>query len=367
MRAPTMSERRFAPFLRADLAELRSYQPLPGTFEVRLDGNEPPPLLTPDAAAALSAAMVKAPFNRYPDAHATELRAAIAEAYGARPEEVLAGVGSDEVIALLLTALDRPQGKNPEPTIVTPSPTFVMYRLSARARGFKVIEVPLDDAWDLDVRGMVRAVEFAQPNIVFIASPNNPTSRLMSLDRLEAFLAATPGPLVVLDEAYVDFAPRNQRALREKYPNVALLGTLSKVGFAALRVGWMIGPPELVSEVDKVRQPYNLPVPSQRGATYVLQHLRDEMTRMAGVVKAERDRLATALTGLGFDVTPSDANFLWIAAKGPAEAVAQGLSARGVLIKSFHASGGRLARRVRITVGLAQENDRLLDEIARCV
>jgi histidinol-phosphate aminotransferase len=361
-----MSQRRFASFLRADLADLRSYQPLPGAFEVRLDGNEPPSLLSPEAATALSAAMA-APFNRYPDAQAAELRAAIAEAYGARPEEVLAGVGSDEVIALLLTALDRPQGKNPEPTIVTPSPTFVMYRLTARARGFKVVEVPLDDAWDLDVRGMIRAVEFAQPNIVFIATPNNPTSNSMSLSRLEAFLAATPGPLVVIDEAYVDFARQKQRVLREKYPNVALLGTLSKVGFAALRVGWVVGPAELVAEVDKVRQPYNLPVASQRSATYVLRHLRDEVTRIAGVVVTERDRLFAALTALGLDVTPSDANFLWVATKGPAEALVEILAARGVLIKSFHSSGGRLARRVRITVGLVEENDRLLDEIARCV
>jgi histidinol-phosphate aminotransferase len=361
-----MPERRFAPFLRADLAELRSYEPRPGVFEVRLDANEPPPLLSAEASAALAAAMVPPAFNRYPDARATELRAAIAESSGARPEEILVGVGSDEVIALLLTALDRPQGKKAAPAIVTPSPTFVMYRLSARARGFNVVEVPLDADWDLDVRGMSRAVEFAEPNIVFIATPNNPTGRSMSLDRLEAFLAATPGPLVVIDEAYVDFARQKQGALRDKYPNVALLRTLSKVGFASLRVGWMIGPAELVAEVDKVRQPYNLPVPSQRGATYVLRHLQAEIGRIAAGVTAERERLGAALASQGFGVTPSDANFLWVETKGPAEVLTEALAARGVLIKSFHTSGGRLARRVRITVGLPSENDRLLDEIARC-
>ena len=128
------------------------------------------------------------------------------------------GTGSDEVIALLLTALDRPQGKNPAPTVVTPTPTFVMYRLSARARGFKVVEVPLDAAWDLDVSAMRRAVEIARPNLVFVATPNNPTGRSMSLDRLEAVIQAAPESLVVVDEAYVDFAPRAQLHLRHEVP-----------------------------------------------------------------------------------------------------------------------------------------------------
>src|SRR5262249_23477972 len=148
--------------------------------------NEPPPLLSREASAALAAAMVPPAWNRYPDTRATELRAAIAAGAGASPDEVLVGTGSDEVIALLLTALSRPQGKNPVPVIVTPSPTFVMYRASGRARGFKVVEVPLDAAWDLDVPSMRRAIELMHPNIVFIATPNNPTGGSMSPDRVEA-------------------------------------------------------------------------------------------------------------------------------------------------------------------------------------
>jgi histidinol-phosphate aminotransferase len=375
-----MSESRFASLLREDLAELRSYEPRPGTFAVRLDANEPPPLLSAEAAAGLARALVPPQWNRYPDARATELRAAVAARCDASPDEVLVGAGSDEVIALLLTALSRPQGKNPAPVIVTPAPTFVMYRLSARARGFKVVEVPLDAEWDLDVPAMRRAVELVRPNVVFVATPNNPTGRCMSLDRLEALAAAAPDALVVVDEAYVDFArqkqitmgasPPNPRSgllhLRKAYPNVAVLRTLSKIGFASLRVGWMVGPAELVAEVDKTRQPYNLSVPSQRGAIHVLEHLEAEVARNCAAVVAERERLAAALLGLGFGVTPSDANFLWVEAKGSAGDLCEALAARGVLIKSFHASGGRLARRARITVGLPAENDRLLDEIARC-
>ncbi|MFT3769998.1 MAG: histidinol-phosphate transaminase [Minicystis sp.] len=362
-----MPESRFASLLRADLAELGSYEPRAGAFPVRLDSNESPSLLSPEATAELARAMTPSAWNRYPDGRAVELRRAIADHCGASPDEILVGTGSDEVIALLLTALDRPQGKNPAPTVVVPSPTFVMYRQSARARGFKMIEVPLDASWDLDVNAMRTAIQIMRPNVIFVATPNNPTSRLVSLDRLEAVIEAAPESLVVVDEAYVDFAPRAQIHLRSRYPNVAILRTLSKIGFAALRVGWLIAPAELVREIDKVRQPFNVPEASQRGATFVLRALGAEMARLRDGVIAERTRLTEGLTKLGFAVTPSDANFLWAEAPRPAAELVEALAQRGVLVKGYSASGGRLLRRVRITVGLPEENDRLLEEIPRCL
>jgi histidinol-phosphate aminotransferase len=356
----------FTPNLRADLAELHSYEPLAGRFDVRLDANESPPLLSAEAGAALANAMIPPAWNRYPDARAVELRAAIAAHAGATPDEVLVGVGSDEIIALLLTALDRPRDGAPAPTIVTPSPTFVMYRQSARARGYQVVEVPLDHCWDLDVPAMKQAITVAHPNLIFIASPNNPTSTLMSTDRLEAIIEAAPDALVVLDEAYAAFAPRSDAGLRRRYPNVAVLGTLSKIGFAALRVGWIVAPAAIVHEVDKIRQPYNLPVPSQRGAVFVLRELGAEVARITAAVIAERERLGKGLAALGFEVTNSASNFLWVASRRPAEEVWSALHARGVLVKSYHAAGERLARRLRITVGLPSENDRVLAELAAC-
>ena len=364
-----MTARFFDPLLRAELSELRSYEPHAGSFEVRLDANEAPPLLSAEASAALAQAMIPAQYNRYPDPRATALRAAIAATCGASPDEILVGTGSDEIIALLLTALDRPREKAPAASIVTPSPTFVMYRLSARARGFKVVEVPLDAAWDLDANGMKRAVELARPNLIFVATPNNPTGTRVSVERLRAVIEAAPDALVIVDEAYIDFAGADagaQQKLRDAYPNVAVLRTLSKVGFAALRVGWLLAPAELVREIDKTRQPYNLPTPSQQGATFVLRDLGAEIARMRATIVGERARLAAGLAALGFNVTPSEANFLWVECERAANEVVSALAARGVLVKSFHASGGRLLKRMRITVGLAGENDRLLHEIAAC-
>ena len=364
-----MTARFFDPLLRAELSELRSYEPHAGSFEVRLDANEAPPLLSPEASAALAQAMIPPQYNRYPDPRAMALRAAIAASCGASPDEILVGTGSDEIIALLLTALDRPRDRALAASIVTPSPTFVMYRLSARARGFEVVEVPLDAAWDLDVNGMKRAVELARPNLIFVATPNNPTGTRVSVERLRAVIEAAPDALVIVDEAYVDFAGADagpQLELRDAYPNVAVLRTLSKVGFAALRVGWLVAPAELVREIDKTRQPYNLPTPSQRGATFVLRDLGAEVARISAIIVSERARLAAGLAALGFNVTPSEANFLWVECERPADEVVSALAARGVLVKSFHASGGRLLKRMRITVGLAGENDRLLHEIAAC-
>lgn len=361
-----MQDFRLSTLLEPGLAEVRAYPASSGSFVARLDSNEAPALFSPDACAALAGALVPDAWNRYPDARATELRAAIAARAGASPDEVLVGAASDEVIALLLTALRRPRAPGESPRALTVTPTFPMYRLNAKVRGFDVVEVPLDAAWDLDVGAMCAAIEASRPNLVFLASPNNPTGALFSIDRLRAVIAAASESIVVIDEAYIDFAPtgRSQLSLLRAFPNVVVLQTLSKVGLASLRVGWMIGPAELVREVDKVRQPYNVTTPSQRAATLVLRELGDELERVRAVVIAERERLSASISRLGLVVSPSDANFLWVETPGPAAPVLAALAARGISVRGYHEAGERLARRLRVTVGLASENDYLLDVLA---
>src|SRR5580692_9920396 len=146
--------------LRPELAGLASYVPAdPAGVRVRLDANEAPPIASPAVRAAVVRAVERTALERYPDARARELKARIAERTGARAEELLVGTGSDEVIALLLTALARAQGRAPKAVVLAPSPSFVMYRVTARAHGHKAVEVPLDAAWDLDVAAMRKAVE----------------------------------------------------------------------------------------------------------------------------------------------------------------------------------------------------------------
>jgi histidinol-phosphate aminotransferase len=356
--------------VRPELAELSSYVPAdPANVRVRLDANEAPPNESAHLRDVVARAVARTALERYPDARARELKSRIAERTGARPEELLVGTGSDEVISLLLTALARPRPKAPQPTVLAPTPTFVMYRVTARAHGWKAVEVPLDANWDLDVSATKRAVEMTRPNVVFVATPNNPTGNRVSDDRLAALAECAEDALVVIDEAYVDYARAGSlRSWRTRYPNVAILRTLSKVGLAALRVGWLEGPEELVREVDKGRQPFNVSATSQAAAAAVLAEGWDEVRGHVAAVVRERDRLAVEVQDVpGVAVSPSDANFLWIRTERPAADVYQGLLARGILVRSFHAAGGRMAHWLRVTVGARRDNDEFLAALRQAV
>lgn len=354
--------------LRPELRESQAYLPVAGNFAIRLDANEAPPLLGESARQRLLQAAADTSFERYPDPTASALREAIARRCGVSANEVSVGVGSDELITELMTVLCVPRDQTKAATVVTTTPTFVMYRMSARIRGMQVLEVPLDADWDLSLPSLLRAVEMSAPNLIFIASPNNPTGTLANRERLEALIRAASSALVIIDEAYVDYADGHQLDLYRKYENVAVLRTLSKVGFAALRVGWLIGRPDLIREIDKARLPYNLNTLSQRLGTIVLRELEAEHAATLRYVVAERARLHSELDRIGsVRVTPSQANFLWLRCERPAKEVFEGLSERGVLVRSFHQRGGRLAHQLRVTIGTREENDGFLRALREVV
>jgi histidinol-phosphate aminotransferase len=363
----------FSPLLRPELADLVAYVPHavngdgPG-IRIRLDANEAPPHTSPAIADAIARAVARTALERYPDARMRELKTRIAERTGARAEDLLIGTGSDEVIALIATALARPRGKAPQAVVLTTTPTFVMYRVTARAHGLKPIEVPLDAAWDLDVAAMKRAIDFAEPNIVYVATPNNPTGNRVTESRLRELIEAAKGSLVVIDEAYVDYSGGSLRGWRAEYPNVGILRTLSKVGLAALRVGWLEADEALVAEIDKVRQPFNVSATSQAAAAAVLAEAWDDVKAHVAAVVAERARVSAAIAQMpGFVVTPSDANFVWVKTPRPACDVHAALIARGILVRSFHTMGGRMAVELRIGIGTPNENDALLEALRACV
>lgn len=351
--------------LRDELAELKSYSPASGNYSVRLDANEAPDLLPPEIKRRLSDVASKTLWNRYPDAGVTQLKKTLAKLHGVKSSQVIVGVGSDEIITMLLTAATRVKSRAPAPTLITTTPTFVMYRLSARVRGQRVMEVPLDQEWDLDERAMLRAIEMAQPNVIFIASPNNPTGTMVSPDRLERIIEQAPDSLVVIDEAYVNYADRNQLNLLDRYGNVAILRTLSKVGFAALRVGWMIASEALIAELDKIRLPYNMPSLSQNLAHVVLSEQAPYIEKLCDTVRSERARVAQALAELrGVAVVPSQANFLWFQVERPASEIYDALSRKGILVRSFHGRGGRMEHFLRATIGTSEENGQFLAAMA---
>jgi len=392
--------------LRPELAELVAYVPHdPPGIEVRLDANEAPPV-SPAVREVVARAIAGVALERYPDPRALRLKEAIAKRTGAKVSDLLVGTGSDEVIALVTNAMAWPRRRNTQGVILTPTPTFVMYRITARAHGLKPVEVPLDASWDLDVAMTKKAIAMMQPSVVFIASPNNPTGNRMSLDRLEEIVRAAGerrsgtgtgtgtggqaekaksamaammlsatgteggegGAFVIVDEAYVDYsgAGASVRGWRERYPHLGILRTVSKVGLAALRVGWLEADPGLVAEIDKTRQPFNVSATSQVAAAAVLEEAWDEVQAGVTRVVAAREKLSAAIDALeGFRVTPSAANFVWVKTPIAAEKVHEHLVQDGILVRSFHKSGGRLGTQLRITVGEDAQHDRLLASLAK--
>jgi histidinol-phosphate aminotransferase len=352
--------------LRPELAELAAYVPAnPTGIRVRLDANEAPPV--PAAVHdAVSGAVARVPLARYPDARAMELKEAISARTGAPVASLVVGTGSDELISLIATACARPRGDRGPATFVAPTPTFVMYRVTSRAHGIRAVDVPLDAAWDLDLAAMTKAVELMQPNVVFVATPNNPTGNRVTRERLLALIEVAKDSLVVVDEAYVDYAKDGSlRELREKYANVAILRTLSKLGLAALRVGWLEADESIARAIDKARQPFNVSATSQAAATAVLREAWAPVKEHVAVIVAERERVVAAMREMKtLEPLPTEANFVWVRTEKDSRVVHEGLVARGVLVRSFHTAGGRMAKHLRVTIGTRDENDAMLAALA---
>lgn len=346
--------------LPAALGELKPYVPDPTKVPIRLDANEAPallPTLDDHERALLRDALMAVEPARYPDVRANVLRAAIGEKFRIPGDRLVLGVGSDEVIAILLATL----GKG-APKILVPTPTFVMYRVSARVHGYQVIEVPLDADWDLDTDRMVAAIEEHEPAITFLATPNNPTSGVFSEDRLEAVIAASKRGIVVVDEAYLAFRGQVARTgldLLEKHANVVVFRTLSKIGLAALRVGFAVAHPLLAAEMEKVRLPYDLPSYSQAAAVCALGPLGPAIDRHVASIVSERARFIAELKNVPRVFHGrTDANFVWLGLeKKNAPDVVAHLKNKGIMVRGFPAHPDR----IRVTVGTKQEDDRFLD------
>ena len=308
--------------VRPELADVRPYLPTQGDFRVRLDANEAPGPLEPRLRERLASAFGELALERYPDATAKKLREAVAERLGVEPNELLMGVGSDEILALLVTALAKPRRGSEPPIVLTTSPTFVMYKMSARLRGLRVIEVPLDASWDLAEEGMLRALEIGPPHLVFIASPNNPTGTLMDRTRLERVIRAASRSLVVIDEAYIDYATApgvgTVMKLALDLPDVFVTRTFSKAyGMAGMRMGYAIGQPETLR---KLSNAWGLGDISELQAVGGIAALADQ-EHMAWE-KQENKRIRDYTTGefqkMGFQVADSQTNFIFVNIGRPA-------------------------------------------------
>jgi histidinol-phosphate aminotransferase len=332
---------------------------------IKLDANESPYALSRAALDSMARELAQAALHRYPDAASLELRRLLAGRQGIAVEQLMLGNGSDELIALLCATFAEPRAGNKEAGAAYAVPGFVVYRTAALAHGMTPIEVPFGPGFVADEEVLLRTVAERKPNLVFLATPNNPTGTVWKRSTVEKLLAQHPDVITVVDEAYLAYGDAKSCVdLALEHPHCLVLQTLSKIGLAALRLGLLIGRTEVLAAVEKVRPPYNINTLSQQAAWRLLTDHKEEIESHFDEVKRERARLAEAIAGMrGIEAFPSGGNFLLVKAhgEGGGRKLQEALIDRGVLVRLFDA--GALAGCMRITVGTPEENGWLLDAL----
>lgn len=343
--------------LRPDILAMSSYHVPPAAGLVKLDAMENPYALPGALKRALADRLAAVAINRYPAPSYARLKQLIREKLGVPAgAEVLVGNGSDELITMISVATAKPGA-----TVVAPAPSFVMYDLSTRLAGSRFMPVPLAADLSLDVDAMLAAIAEHRPAVVWLAYPNNPTGDCFRRADVERILAAAPG-LVVLDEAYQPFALDSWMDELSRHDHLVVMRTVSKLGLAGIRIGYMAASPRWIAEFDKVRPPYNVSVLDEAAAEFALEHL-DVLQAQCARIRDDRERLRAALDAIpGVATFPSRANFVLVRVAG-ATAVAAGMRERGVLIKDVSRMHPLLADCLRLTVGTPDENAAMLEAL----
>jgi histidinol-phosphate aminotransferase len=347
--------------VRDDLTAVMPYGAPQLDVAVRLNTNETPQPPPPTFLAEVAGRIQGLPLHRYPDRPHRELRAALAARHERHPAQVWAANGSNEVLLQLLQAYGGPGRRA---LIVRPG--YSMYPELARTTLTPTVEADLDASFRLSASAAAAAVGEHDPALVLVASPNNPAGTLVGHDSIQALHDGSRA-LVVVDEAYVEFAPPGSSAvaLLDALPRLVVVRTFSKAfGLAGLRLGYLLAAEWVVADVEKVRLPYHLDVIKQVAGVVALEHEEAFLAHRHDIVR-ERDRVAAALRGHpDVEVVDSAANFLLV--RTPLRDLFDQLLVRGVLVRDF-STRPRLAGCVRVTIGTPADNDAFLAAMADVV
>jgi histidinol-phosphate aminotransferase len=327
---------------------------------IKMDANENPFRLQEPLKRKLMEELKNVDLNRYPAAGNPELRAKLAQHYGVNQDMVMLGNGSDELIQILcLTMKGKTNG------VMVPFPTFVMYKIIAVNTGHKVVEVPLAENFDLDLDTLLDKFSVGFPSLIFLSYPNTPTGNLFDRDKVETLIKKAPG-LVIVDEAYGAFSGQTMLDLTGKYDNLLILKTLSKLGMASIRLGFFIGNPAVVAQLNKVRLPYNVNSLSQLTANFYLDNI-DEFDRQVADIVQKREELFAGLKKIaGITPHPSRANFIYFSCKFDSDRIYADLAAEGIIVKNLNMPP-RMTNFMRVTVGNHLENETFLKALQRVV
>ncbi|RMH51597.1 MAG: histidinol-phosphate transaminase [Zetaproteobacteria bacterium] len=342
--------------IRKDIRMLEPYRVEDATGLIKLDAMENPYPMPRALHEGWQQLLARTEVHRYPDADMAGLRAQIAELDGVDPAQILLGNGSDELIQMILMAADPG-------ACAIPSPTFSMYELISRWLRRPVVTVALDAHFELSAQKLLRTSGREKAAVIFLACPNNPTGNLWPMEEVEAVARGFNG-LVVIDEAYRPFTDRTHLSLIA--PNVVILRTFSKMGWAGLRLGYAIGDPDTIAQLNKVRLPYNINALTQASASFLLRHGELFAAQCRRIVE-ERERVAGILEGInGITLFPSQTNFLLIRV-ADAERTFSFLKSSGILVRNLHQPNGPLAGCLRLTIGTPEENDALIRALMQAV
>ncbi|HTD06256.1 histidinol-phosphate transaminase [Undibacterium sp.] len=346
--------------IRPEIRSLSAYHVADASGFVKLDAMENPYVLSDQLKQQLAQRLAEVAMNRYPVPSYAALKQAISEKLGVPAGyDVVLGNGSDELISMISVACAKPGAK-----VLAPVPGFVMYAMSARFAGMEFVGVPLAADLSLDKAAMLAAIAQHKPAVVYLAYPNNPTGNLFDKNAmLEIIAAVGQTGVVIVDEAYQPFAQASFMPLLPQLDNLVVMRTVSKLGLAGIRLGYMSGSAALMAEFEKVRPPYNINVLTQAAAEFVLQHV-DVLDAQAAQLREQRSKLAAALAALpGVSVFPSAANFLLIRVPDAEQAFVKLLEHK-ILVKNVGKMHSLLENCLRITVSTPEENASLLDALA---
>jgi len=339
--------------IRPDILKLTSYQVPSADNMVKLDAMENPYGLPAELKKELGARLAKVALNRYPVPAYRELKNKICCQFGVPTGyDVILGNGSDELITLLSVACSKPGAK-----VMAPVPTFVMYAISAKLVGLEFIGVPLQADLGLDMPAMLLAIQQHRPSLLYLSNPNNPTGSWFDEEQLLQLIHAMADiGLVIVDEAYQPFAPGSMMPHLPSYAHLVVMRTVSKIGLAGLRLGYMSASGDILAEIDKVRPPYNVNVLTEAAAQFLLDHI-SVFDQQARQICEQRSKLILTLEKIpGIVVFPSEANFVLIRVPD-SELIFNNLLKHKILIKNVGKMHALLANCLRVTVSTPEENE----------
>ncbi len=350
MNAKSRERKDIVSLIKPRVRKLAAYHVDETPVRIKLDAMENPYPLPDSVRREVAAVVRNTRINLYPDPSGKKLKKAIALLWDMKPDQMMLGNGSDELIQAIILGFGGP--------VLIPAPTFAMYDITSCALGQKAATVPLDDNFGLDARLVVRKAKQVKARIIFLACPNNPTGNRFSDSEVRKILNQTEAA-VVIDEAYYSFSGKTWLPHLQKYPNLIILRTLSKIGFAGLRIGVLTSSRKVVSELNKIRLPYNINSLSQAVAVSALKH-RGVIDRQISQLISEREKLYNnLLQAPGITVYPSETNFILLRTASDASAIHKKLKQAGILVKNLD-KPGPLKNCLRVTIGTPEENREFL-------